>query len=71
MNLQRMLILGLAAIAAGAAALIVRGLMGGGTPQVQASLSRVVTQQVLVAASDLQPGEHLTGAEVKWQTIAL
>jgi pilus assembly protein CpaB len=67
MNLQRMLILGLAAIAAGAAALIVRGLMGGGTPQVQAALPRVVTQQVLVAASDLQPGEHLTGSQVKWQ----
>ena len=68
MNLQRMLILGLAAIAAGAAALIVRGLLGGGTPQVQASLPRVVTQQVLVAASDLQPGEHLTGSQVKWQS---
>ena len=67
MNLQRMLILGLAAIAAGAAALIVRGLMGGGAPQVQASLPRVVTQQVLVAASDLQAGEHLNGSEVKWQ----
>jgi pilus assembly protein CpaB len=68
MNLQRLLILGLAAIAAGAAALIVRGLMGGGAPQVQAALPRVVTQQVLVAASDLQPGEHLTGSEVKWQS---
>src|SRR5262249_27995131 len=52
---------------AGAAALIVRGLMGGGTPQVQAALPRVVTQQVLVAASDLQPGQHLNGSEVKWQ----
>lgn len=68
MNMQRMLILGLAAIAAGAAALIVRGLMGGATPQVQAALPRVVTQQVLVAASDLQPGEHLNGSEVKWQS---
>lgn len=68
MNLQRLLILGLAAIAAGAAALIVRGLMGGATPQVQAALPRMVTQQVLVAASDLQPGEHLTGTEVKWQS---
>jgi|SRR5215471_18746613 len=68
MNLQRLLILGLAAIAAGAAALIVRGLMGGGAPQVQAALPRAVTQQVLVAASDLQPGEHLNASEVKWQT---
>src|SRR5215471_16945590 len=68
MNLQRLLILGLAAIAAGAAALIVRGLIGGGTPQVQAALPRMTTQQVLVAASDLQPGEHLNGSQVKWQT---
>ena len=67
MNMQRMIILGLAAIAAGAAALIVRGLMGGGAPQVQAALPRLVTQQVLVAAGDLQPGQHLTSAEVKWQ----
>lgn len=69
MNSKRMLILGLAAIAAGAAALLVRGLVGGGTPKVQAALPPPVeTADVLVASSDLQPGEHLTGAQVRWQT---
>jgi pilus assembly protein CpaB len=68
MNLQRLLILGLAALAAGAAALLVRGLMGGGTPKVQAALPPTVSMsQVLVAASDLQPGQHLSGSQVHWQ----
>jgi pilus assembly protein CpaB len=68
MNLQRLLILGLAALAAGAAALLVRGLMGGGTPKVQAALPPTVAMEhVLVASNDLQPGDHLSGAQVRWQ----
>src|SRR5580704_1979214 len=68
MNLQRMIILGLAALAAGAAALIVRGLIGGGTPKVQAALPPpVAMEEVLVASSDLQPGQHLNGTQVRWQ----
>jgi len=67
-NMQRMLILGLAALAAGAAALIVRGLMGASTPVVQAALPRISTSEVLVAASDLQPGEHLSPGQVRWQS---
>ena len=62
MNTQRMLILGVAAVAAGAAALLARGLMGGGTPTAKAALPppRPATVEVLVAASDLQPGTALT-----------
>jgi pilus assembly protein CpaB len=68
MNLQRMLILGLAAIAAGAAALIVRGFLGGSTPSVQAALAPPVPMtDVLVAANDIQPGTHLSGTDVHWQ----
>ena len=69
MNTQRMLILGVAAVAAGAAALLARGLMGGGTQTAKAALPppRPATVEVLVAASDLQPGTPLTAAQVRWQ----
>ena len=69
MNTQRMLILGMAAVAAGGAALLARGLMGGGTPKVAAAMpSPVAMSEVLVAASDVQPGQHLDGAQVRWQS---
>ena len=67
MNMQRMIVLGLAAVAAGAAALIVRGLVGGGTPRVQAALPPMPMAEVLVASADLQPGQHLSDAQVHWQ----
>src|SRR5690349_920806 len=69
MNTQRLLILGLAAVAAGGAALLVRGLMGGGTPKVAAAVPPpVAMSQVLVAASDLTPGQKLDGAQVRWES---
>lgn len=69
MNTQRMLILGVAAVAAGAAALLARGLMGGGTQQAKAALPppRPATAEVLVAATDLQAGTALTASSVRWQ----
>jgi pilus assembly protein CpaB len=69
MNTQRMLILGVAAVAAGAAALLARGLMGGGTQTAKAAPPppRLVTAEVLVAATNLQPGTALTAAQVRWQ----
>jgi pilus assembly protein CpaB len=69
MNTQRMLILGVAAVAAGAAALLARGLIGGGTQTAKAIVlpPRPVTTEVLVAASDLQPGTALTPSSVRWQ----
>src|SRR5437016_716029 len=57
MNVTRIAILGVAAIAAGAAALLVRGMLGGGTPSSQASLPPPpTTVEVLVAAKDIIPG---------------
>jgi pilus assembly protein CpaB len=69
MNTQRVLILGVAALAAGAAALLARGLLGGGTEKASASLSppRPTTAEVLVAATDLQPGSPLAPGSVRWQ----
>jgi pilus assembly protein CpaB len=69
MNTQRLLILGVAAVAAGGAALLARGLLGGGTPKVAAAIlpPAMETSEVLVASSDLQPGDHLTAAQVRWQ----
>src|SRR5579863_9979175 len=69
MNTQRVLVLGVAALAAGAAALLARGLLGGGTEKVKAAvpLPRPATTEVLVAASDLQPGTPLQPSSVRWQ----
>lgn len=68
MNTPRLIVLGLAAVAAGGAAFLARGLLGGGTPAVQASLPHPIeTTEVLVAASDLTPGQKLLPEEVRWQ----
>jgi pilus assembly protein CpaB len=69
MNTQRLLILGVAVIAAGAAALLARGLLGGGTEKAKAYVPppRVVTSEVLVAASDIPAGSQLTATSVRWQ----
>jgi pilus assembly protein CpaB len=68
MNTPRLVVLGLAAVAAGGAAFLARGLLGGGTPAVHASLAPQVTMsEVLVAASDLAPGQKLAPEQVRWQ----
>jgi pilus assembly protein CpaB len=68
MNTQRLVVLGLAAVAAGGVALLVRGLMGGGTPRVVAAVPPpIATTEVLVASNDLLPGQHLDNAQVRWQ----
>jgi pilus assembly protein CpaB len=69
MNVTRIAILAVAAIAAGAAALLVRGMLGGGTPAVQASLPppAIVTTEVLVAAKEVPPGQALDAASVRWE----
>jgi pilus assembly protein CpaB len=68
MNLTRIAILSVAAIAAIAAALLVRGMLGGGTPQVQASAPPPpATIDVLVAAKDIIPGHALDPASVRWE----
>jgi len=68
MNTPRLIVLGLAAVAAGGAAFLARGLLGGGTPSVKASLPPpVTTSEVLVAASDLAPGQKLQPEQLRWQ----
>jgi pilus assembly protein CpaB len=68
MNKQRMIVLGLAVIAAGGAALLARGMMGGGTPQVAAAQQPAIAMsQVLVAGQPLQPGNALTPEQVRWE----
>jgi pilus assembly protein CpaB len=68
MNTKRLVVLGIALVAASAAALLVRGMMGGGTPKVQASIAPpVAVSQVLVANAALQPGQAITPDLVRWQ----
>ena len=69
MNTQRAVVLGLALVAAIAAAFMVRGLIGGGTQQSQARPAPPPIQMsdVLVASTNLQPGQKLTQDQVRWQ----
>jgi pilus assembly protein CpaB len=69
MNVNRIAILGAAAIAAGAAAFLVRGMLGGGTSQSEASIpaTNYATVDVLVAGSDIDAGKPLTVNDVRWQ----
>lgn len=69
MNTQRIVVLGLALVAACGAAFIVRGIMGGGTPQVVASAPApaIRMSEVLIAAEPLQPGQPLDAAKVRWE----
>jgi pilus assembly protein CpaB len=68
MNITRIAILGVAAIAAGAAALLVRGMVGGGTQKAEAGPpTNLVTSEVLVATRAIEPGRALTADAVQWQ----
>src|SRR4051812_21935759 len=68
MNTQRLVILGLAVVAAGGAALLVRGMLGGGTPSVAAKAPPAIPMsEVLVASTNLVPGQALTPDMVRWE----
>ena len=69
MNTQRVIVLGIALVAAGAAAFMVRSLLGGGTPAVEARPAPppIAMSEVLVASSNLQPGQKLTPDLVRWE----
>ncbi|HEY3778229.1 MAG TPA: Flp pilus assembly protein CpaB [Rhizomicrobium sp.] len=68
MDRSRIIVLAVAAVAAGGVALLARSLLGGGTPQTAAAPApQIVTSEVLVAASQLAPGTALTPASVRWQ----
>lgn len=68
MNTKRLIVLGIAGVMAIAAALLARGMMGGGTPQVAAkNAPQMPMSDVLIASSVLQPGQALTADQVRWQ----
>jgi len=68
MNKSRIIVLAVAAVAAGTVALLLRSLLGGGTPPTAAApVPRVTMSEVLVAAGNLTPGAQLTTGSVRWQ----
>ena len=70
MNRSRVIILALAALAAGAAALLVRGFLGGGTQPSNALPAPTATVGVLVASANIDPGRPVTPDLVRWQPWA-
>jgi pilus assembly protein CpaB len=69
MNTQRIIVLGFALVAAGGAAFLVRDMLGGGgTPAVQAKAAPAISMsEVLVASTNLSPGQALTAEQVRWE----
>jgi pilus assembly protein CpaB len=68
MNTQRLIVLGLALVAAAGAAFLVRGMIGGGTPSVQAKAAPAIAMsEVLVANTNLTPGQALSTEQVRWE----
>jgi pilus assembly protein CpaB len=68
MNTQRVVVLGLAVVAAAGAALMVRSMLGGGTPAVEAKpRPAIAMSEVLVADTNLQPGQPLKAEQVRWE----
>jgi pilus assembly protein CpaB len=69
MDTKRLIVLGVALVAACAAALLVRGMLGGGTSKVEARTAPVIAMsEVLVANINLTPGQAVTADQVRWQT---
>lgn len=69
MNVTRIAILGVAALAAGAAALLVNGMLGGETTPVEASAPPPpVVSEVLVASTTVPPGRKLDVGSVRWDS---
>jgi len=68
MNTRRLVVLVLAALAAGIVALVARGLFGGGTqPAAAKPAPQIAVSEVLVASGHIQPGQPITADEVRWQ----
>ncbi len=68
MDRRRLIVIGIAGIAAIAAIFLMRAVLGGGTPKVSAAPApQVETVKVLVAASVLTPGTKITADKVRWQ----
>ncbi|MGH6828874.1 MAG: Flp pilus assembly protein CpaB [Rhizomicrobium sp.] len=68
MNSKRVIVLSFAGAMAIAAALLARGLVGGGTPKVEARIAPAVRMSdVLVAGMTLVPGRPLKPEQVRWE----
>lgn len=69
MNTQRLVVLCIALVSAGGAAFMVRSMLGGGTPAVQAAPAPapIAMSEVLVASANLQPGQALMPEQVRWE----
>lgn len=68
MNTKRIIVLCVAGVMAIVAALLARGMMGGGTPKVEAKIApQMPMSDVLVASGNLQPGQALAVDMVRWQ----
>ncbi len=67
MNRSRILVLLLAAVCAGIAAMLARSIFGGGTPDVKAQTASTATMGVLVASANIEPGKPVTPQLVHWQ----
>jgi pilus assembly protein CpaB len=68
MNTKRIAVLSFAGVMAIAAALLARGLVGGGTPKVEAKIPPPVPMsEILVADSALTPGRVLAANQVRWE----
>jgi pilus assembly protein CpaB len=70
MDTKRIIGLGLALVAAVGLALVVRSMMGGGTPAVVASVvppPAIKMSEVLVASENLLPGQKLEASKLRWQ----
>src|SRR5215469_15292151 len=67
MNTKRIIVLCVAGVMAIVAALLARGMMGGGTPKVEAKVAQMPMSDVLVASGNLQPGQALNADMVRWQ----
>jgi pilus assembly protein CpaB len=68
MNTQRIIVLGIALVAAGGAAFLVRGMLGGGTQAASAKIApQISMSEVLVANVGLTPGQKLTVEQIRWE----
>ena len=68
MNTQRIIVLSFAIVAAGGAAFLVRGMLGGGAQVAAAKPApQLAMSEVLVANVNLTPGQPLTTEQIRWQ----
>jgi pilus assembly protein CpaB len=67
MSVTRIVILVVAVVAAGLAALLARGLISGKSKVEAAPVAAVAMADVLVANSEITPGKAVTGADLRWQ----